>query len=245
MGVLLECGDRPGLAHRAFDSRLERAGFVVAVAEDEHFFGRHHRADAHGEGSCGHRFGVAAEETAVGDARVGGERLLARAACEGRVGFVEGNVAVGADTAEEEVDATALADHVFVVCAFGCEIRSVTVEDVDVLLRAVDVVEEVVGHERVVALGMIFGKTHIFVHVEGHHVLEAHATGLVCLNDGAIHAEGARAGGKTQHERFFCRGVSGVDLVDNVVGCPLRQLFVVGFDDNSHGGGGVMLRNIV
>ena len=240
--MLLECGDRPGLAHGTFDCSLKCAGFVVPVAEDEHLFGRHHSTDAHGEGSCGHRFGIAAEETAVGDARVGGERLLARAARERRVGFVEGNVTVGADTAEEEVDAAALADHVFVVCAFGCEILGVTVEDVDVLLRAVDVVEEVVGHERVVALGMIFGKTHIFVHIEGHHVLEAHATGLVCLHNGAIHAEGAGTGGKTQHERFFCRGVSGVDLVDNVVGCPLRQLFVVGFDDNSHGGGGCYVK---
>ena len=242
VGMLLECGDGPGLAHRAFDSSLKCAGFVVAVAEDEYFFGRHHRADAYGEGSCGHRFGIAAEETAVGDARVRGERLLARAARERRVGFVEGNVAVGADTAEEEVDATALADHVFVVCAFGCEILGVTVEDVDVLLRAVDVVEEVVGHERVVALGMVFGQTHVFVHVEGHHVLEAHTTGLVRLHNGAIHAEGAGAGGKTQHERFFCRGIGGVNLVDNVVGCPLRQLFVVGFDDNSHGGGGYYVK---
>ena len=77
------------LGTQGLDSRLERAGFVVAVAEDEHFFGRHHRTDAHGESRCGHSLGIAAEETAVGDARVGGERLLARAACERRVGFVE------------------------------------------------------------------------------------------------------------------------------------------------------------
>ena len=154
-------------------------------------------------------------------------------------------MAVGADTAEEEVDAAELANHLFVVCAFGCQIFGVSVENVDVLLRAVDVIEEVGGHERVVALGMFLGQTDVFVHVEGHHVLEAHAAGLVCLNNGAIHADGARSGGESKHERLFCRGVSGVDLVDNVVGCPLRQLFVVGFDDNSHGGGGVMLRNIV
>ena len=60
--VHLEHRDGPHLGHGAFDGSLEGARFVVTVAEDEHFFGTHHGADADGEGGGGHIVGIAAEE---------------------------------------------------------------------------------------------------------------------------------------------------------------------------------------
>ena len=62
-------------------------------------------------------------------------------------------------------------DHKFVL---GLPTGSSPIKDMYVLLRAVDVVEEVVGHERVVALGVLLRQTDILVHVESENVLERH-----------------------------------------------------------------------
>ena len=85
-----------------------------------------------------------------------------------------------------------------------------------------------------VALGVRLGETYVFVHVESEHVLEAYATFLVGFNQSLIHTDRRRTGGKTQYERFFSCGVSCIDFVNNVLSSPVRQLFVIGFDDNSH-----------
>ena len=56
-------------------------------------------------------------------------------------------MAVRTDTADEEVDAACFLNHLLIVSALCLEVLCVSVEDVDVLLRAVDMVEEVVSHE--------------------------------------------------------------------------------------------------
>ena len=62
---------------------------------------------------------------------------------------------------------------------------------VAVLNTPVDVIEEVGGHERVVAFGVLFGQAHIFVHVEGHNVLETDTSVFVSLDEGFVHAKRA------------------------------------------------------
>ena len=81
-------------------------------------------------------------------------------------------MAVRTDTADEEVDAACFLDHLLIVSALCLEVLCVSVEDVDVLLRAVDVVEEVVSHERMVALWVRLWQAYILVHVEGEYMLE-------------------------------------------------------------------------
>jgi len=77
--------------------------------------------------------------------------------------LVESDVAVGSDAAEEEVDSPYGFDAGFVGGAFGFEIGSVTVQDVDVLARDVDVREEVGEHEGVVGFGMVGWEVDVFV----------------------------------------------------------------------------------
>ena len=190
MAVSLESTDGPSLADGTFDGSLQGARLSVAIDENHHLAGIHHSSHTHGQRRLGHLVHVVIEEARVGDDGIGGERLLARAAGQRRERLVEGDVAVGADAADEQVDAACLGNHFLVVLALSIQVLCITVQNMDILLRTVDVVEKISGHERVVALGMLLGQAHIFVHVERQHVLERHATFLASLHKVAIHAYG-------------------------------------------------------
>ena len=75
-------------------------------------------------------------------------------------------MAVFTDTAKEQVDAACLNYGLLVVLALSLEVRSVSVENVDVLSRLINMVEKIFVHERVVTLRMLLRKTYILVHVE-------------------------------------------------------------------------------
>ena len=137
---------------------------------------------------------------------------------------------VGADAAEEEVDAAGLTDHLLIVPAFCLQVFGIAVQDMDVFLRAVDVVEEVFGHEGMVALRMALGQADILVHVERDDVLEADSAFLAGHHQFGIHPFRRRTGRQSEHERLFLVPGS-IDALDDVVGRPPGQLFVVGFYD--------------
>ena len=59
-------------------------------------------------------------------------------------------MSVGPYSSYEEVDAACLTNHLFVVSTLGSQVFGIAVQDVDVLLGAVNMVEQVAGHERVV-----------------------------------------------------------------------------------------------
>ena len=64
-------------------------------------------------------------------------------------------------------------------------------------LRNIDVLEEILVHEGVVALGVVDGEVHVLVHVEGHDVLERNATVLVRLNKSLVNANRRGSSGQT------------------------------------------------
>ena len=51
------------------------------------------------------------------------------------------------DSSHEKVDSAGSLDFGFIICTLGSEVRSVSVEDVYVLLRNIYMVEEVPCHE--------------------------------------------------------------------------------------------------
>ena len=232
--VLLEGRDGPNLSDGTFDGSLQSASLVVAVADDEHFLSVKHCANANGEGRLGHLVYIALEEAAVGDNCIGGEALLTGAALEAGERLVESDVAVGTNTAHEEVDTASSLDGSFVGSALCYNIFCVTIEDVYVLLLDVDMAEEVVPHEAVVAFGMLFGQTYIFVHVEGDNIFEAHLTGLVKLNEVLVEAQRTTASGATQHERLLGSGVCGVNATCYILGGPNRKGSVIRLNNYSH-----------
>mgnify|MGYP003305929392 CR=1 FL=1 len=146
--------------------------------------------------------------------------------------IIEGNVAVHTAAAQEQVDAAVGSDLVLVALALSFQILSHAVENVDVLSGDVDVVEEIVVHEVPVALVMLPGQAHILVHVEGHHILEAHFTGLVHLNQALIDTQGGGAGGQTKNKGAVF--LMGVDGIGNVLRGPGAHILVIIFDDQFH-----------
>ena len=129
-------------------------------------------------------------------------------------------MAIRANSTEEQVDATSFGNHLLVMCTLSLQVRGVSVEDMDVLLRAVNMVEQVASHERMVAFRMVFGQSYIFVHVESQHVLERNTAFLVGLHEAGIHTFGRRAGRQAQHELVIGRRVEFVDTLDDMLCCP-------------------------
>ena len=185
----LQHGRCPLVADVAVDAVLQSTCLVVARAYEEHFLGIHHCADTNGQCLLWNEAKVVVEETAVGVDSVCGQRLDTSARREGRTWLVESEVTVRTDTAHEEVDTTCLCNHFLVVVALCHEVRSVTIEDVYVLRLDVDVVEEVVPHEAVVAFWVINRQFYILVHVERDDVLERNLAGAAHVNQVAVQSE--------------------------------------------------------
>ena len=95
---------------------------------------------------------------------------------------------IRADAADEKIDAASLLDHLLIVPALCYEVGGITIQDMDVLLRTVDMVEEVTRHEGMVALRMGLWQPDIFVHVESEYVLERNFSGTVGLDECIVHA---------------------------------------------------------
>ena len=70
------------------------------------------------------------------------------------------------------MNSTGCLDFRFEIVAFGLKVGGVAVENVHVVGQYVDVLEEVVPHEVVVALGMFALQANVLVHVERFDVLE-------------------------------------------------------------------------
>ena len=85
---------------------------------------------------------------------------------------------IGSDTREEELDPAVLLDLVLVPPALHREVCGVAVQQVGIVRLDVNVTEEVLPHEGVVALRMVARQAAVLVHVERHHVLEGHLAGL-------------------------------------------------------------------
>ena len=50
--------------------------------------------------------------------------------------------------------------------------------------------EKILPHEGVIALGVVFSESHILVHVEGDHVLETDLSGFVKAYQGLVETKG-------------------------------------------------------
>ena len=234
MWVHLECGDCPHLCDGAFDTVAQGASLVVSVYHEHYFACCHYGAYTYGEGGLGHEVYIAFEEARVCDYGVGSEGFHTCARSERRAGLIEGNVSVGSYAAHEEFDSAVGLDFFLESFAFGLEVFGIAIEDVHVFLGNVDVAEEVVPHERVVAFGMVFGKAHIFVHVESYNIAEAHFAFFVQFDEVTVHSQWRAAGRAAQYEWAFGSGLESVDAGCYVAGSPTGKGGVIGFDYKSH-----------
>ena len=234
MWVQLERADCPFLRDSALYGMVQCTCLAMPVAYDEYLPGIHHGAHAHGECSPRHLCGIASEEAAVGYDGVRGQALDAGAAGEGGERLVEGNVPVGTYAAHEQVDAARSLYGSLVCGALSLEVGSIAVEDVYVSRLYVDVAEEVVPHEAVVALGVLFGQAYILVHVERHDVAEADLAGLVQFYQTAVQSKGRRPRGASQLEGLFCCRLGSIYPVCHILGSPSAELLIIRLDYYSH-----------
>jgi hypothetical protein len=95
-------------------------------------------------------------------------------------------------------------------------------------------VEEVAVHEGVVALGMVHGKAHVLVHVEGNDVLEGHFAGLDHADEFGIGLDGGGTGAESQDERLVGAGSLLVDLGSDIVRGPQGTVFGIVSDNDFH-----------
>lgn len=110
-----------------------------------------------------HLIEIVSEEPRVRQYGVVGKRLHACPRLEAGTWFIKGNVSVRSNAAEEQLDATDTLDLVLELLTFGFEIWCVAIEDVDVIGVYIDVGEEVLVHEAVIAFRVIPWDANIFV----------------------------------------------------------------------------------
>ena len=101
----------------------------------------------------------------------------------------------------------------------------------DVFFLDIDVAEEVVPHEGVVALRMVFRQVYVLIHVERNHVLEGNFSGFVQCNQFPVHSQRGASGRTAQFERLFRRGLRFVNTLGYIVRSPFRHSLVVGFNN--------------
>ena len=221
MGVQLKAADGPHMVDTFLNTVLQGTGLVVAIHHDHHLLGIHDGSYTNGQSGLGDFVDVVVKKTTVGDDGIGGEGLLTGAARQTGAGLIEGDMSVGAYATHEEVDASCCLNGFLVVLALCLQVLGIAIEDMDVLFLNVDVVEEVVPHEAMIAFGVLFGEVHVLVHVERDHVLERYLAGLVHGNQFSVHSQRGTAGWATEFKGLVCRWLGIVDTLGYVVGSPL------------------------
>ena len=83
---------------------------------------------------------------------------------------------------------------------------------------------------------MILRDADVFVHIEGDDVLEGDTASLMSSHECTVHTEGRRARRETEDEGLSSGRLSCLNLLDDIVCCPLGNPHVVGLDDKTHKG---------
>ena len=146
MLVLLQSADGPSLGNRAFDGSLQGALLAMTVAENHYLSGSHHGTNTYGQSQTRYPLRIIIEETGVGNLGICSERLYSGAGGKRREWLVESDMAIRTDTTDKEVDATRFFYHLLIMTALLFQILGITVQDMNILLRAVDMIEEIAAN---------------------------------------------------------------------------------------------------
>ena len=230
----LQCRQCPLVVVATLDSVTQSTRLLASRSQDKHLTGIHNSTDTYGESLGRYLRDIATKEARIHGNSVGREGLDACTRLERREGLVEGDMAILAYATHKEVDATRCNDSSLVGSTLRNEILGITVEDVYILLADIHMAEEVVPHKRVVALGVLLGKTYILIHIKGHYILERHLASLMQADKLTVGLQRCRACRKTQYEWFVCNSCLSLDLLDNVGSSPLGNLCTTILDDYSH-----------
>jgi hypothetical protein len=115
------------------------------------------------EGHLWYEVQVVVEESRVRNDCIIRQRLHPCAACQTGSRLVERDMSVCTNASQEELNAAHCLDLRFIGCALSLEVWGISVEYVNVGRQDVDVREEVVEHEGVVAFWMITVESDVLV----------------------------------------------------------------------------------
>ena len=143
-------------------------------------------------------------------------------------------MAIVAHATHKQMNFTVSTDFFFVLAALCVNIRRVAIQQVDVFSRDINVVKEITVHKAMVAFRMLLRQANVFIHVEGHHVLEADLARFVHLNQSFIRSKRRASGRQTEYERTIGGRFERVDTVYDVACSPFTDLFCCSQGDQSH-----------
>ena len=222
VAVELEVGRRDLRVGRLLDGLAHDGRLVLAGRDQDDLAGVQDGANAHRDRLAGDvllfeevRRGVLSRDLVEDD--------QARPVLGRRAGLVEADVAAAPDAEQQQVQAARALDQPLVLGGVGLDLLrgEVAARNVDVLRRHVDVVEEVLPHEPVVALQAVRRHRDVLVDVERDHVREVEPLLLVHPDQLLVDADGCRAGGQTQHGRVAGARLGldeGADLAGGLLG---------------------------
>ena len=150
----LQGGKRPHVVDWALEALLQGDRFVRTRGHNDDFPGVHDGLDAHRQSHPRYSGRVIVEKARVGQDRIVRQGLDTCAAAQRRTGFIECDMSVGANSPEEQLDATITGNAGLERGAFCCKVWRISIQDVDVLWRYVDVGEEMLVHEAVVGFAV-------------------------------------------------------------------------------------------
>jgi hypothetical protein len=229
IGMQLQGGSGNGGGDGAFDGFGDGGGLGCAGGEQKNFAGFQNRTDAHGDGTTGtllagsKGFCIVVQSFAAQD-------FEARAGTDTGRRLIETDVAIAADAQKLEVDASGLADGLFIggailiVIAADCPVGNVDVAGIHV-----DVRKQVFMHEMMEALGMRGGKTEILIEIKSNDPGEIERALLVKSDELFVNADHGAAGGQAKRQsRFFAHRAG------NELSGLKADFFSVAFQDHQH-----------
>ena len=185
--MLLQVSRRHVGVRLAFYCSLDDRGLVLARRDERDFPRFHNRRYTH----C-NRFGrnvVLSEEIPGGIAASHGvERDATSTRVRTRSGFIESDMARLADTEYLQIDAAGFFYRYLVGLALHFDIvaRNIATRDVDVLRAHVDVVEEILPHEPMIAVDALRLHRIVLIEIERHHIGEIETFLAVHLDQLAV-----------------------------------------------------------
>ena len=187
--VGLQTCDGPLVAVCTLHTLAHRTRFLGAKGEDDNLVSRENGCYTNGEGKFGHLIYIAIKEARIDNDGILGEGFHAGTRRHRREGLVESDVTILANTTQEEVNTTSSLNAFFVILTLLCQVGGVAVEDIYICRVDVDVLEEVLLHKGVVALGVLLGEANVLVHIEGDNVSERHLALLIKVDQLGIHTQ--------------------------------------------------------
>ena len=143
------------------------------------------------------------------------------------IGLVEANVTVVTDAEQLQIRVTGSSDDFVVLRAGSGSVGIGTIGHMRVVQVDVNVIEEVLTHKVVVALGIVVRKATILVEVVGADLGKVDVTLLVPCGELLVGANRGGAGGKTQH----AIGLEDNLGRDDIGGLAAHILVVFSFND--------------